>query len=179
MKKVLIISSTMRKEGNSEVLAKEFARGANSSGNSVEIISLRNKMITFCKGCLSCQKTNKCLINDDANEVISKMLIADVIVFATPIYFYEMSGQLKTLLDRTNVNFNANYLYRNIYLIATAADSSRIALDGAIKGLQGWVDCFQNTKIAGVLHGIGVTEIGEVKSNTSLLKEAFDMGKGV
>ena len=64
------------------------------------------------------------------------MLHADAIVFATPIYFYEMCGQMKTLLDRTNPLFSADYSFTDIYLLATAADSSKNSMDGAIKGLQ-------------------------------------------
>lgn len=179
MKKVLVISTTMRKGGNSELLAEEFASGAKSVGHNVEVVSLRDKTISFCIGCLACQKTKKCVICDDASEIATKMLSADVIVFATPIYFYEMCGQMKTLLDRTNQNFSAKYSYRDIYLIATAADATQDAMDGAIKGLQGWVDCFGNTKIANVLYGVGVTDVGEVKSHAKLLKQAFDMGTKV
>ena len=97
-KKVLIISTSPRKNGNSEILADAFTRGAKEAGNIVEKISLYNKTIGFCKGCLSCQKTQRCIIRDDVNEIIKKMFLTDVIVFATPVYFYEMCGQMKTLL---------------------------------------------------------------------------------
>ena len=91
MKNVLIISSSLRRGSNSEVLAEEFARGAADAGNKVELISLRNKDIRFCCGCLACQKTQKCVITDDANAIVAKMHDADVIAFATQIYYYEMS----------------------------------------------------------------------------------------
>lgn len=89
-KSVLIISTSPRKGGNSDALAEEFARGAQETGNQEEKIELYNKTIGFCKGCLVCQKTLCCVIRDDADTIAQKMLAADVIVFATPIYYYEI-----------------------------------------------------------------------------------------
>lgn len=74
--------------------------GARRAGHEVEKVSLKDKTIGFCKGCLACQKTGSCVIRDDAGAIVEKMLHADVLVFATPIYYYEMSGQMKTMLDR-------------------------------------------------------------------------------
>lgn len=78
-------------------LCNEFYRGAAEAGNNTEIIRLNEKKIGFCQGCYACEKLGKCFQNDDMNELAEKMLKADVIVFATPVYFYSMSGQLKTL----------------------------------------------------------------------------------
>ena len=97
-KKVLVISTTLRKGGNSDILSDSFIKGAQEAENIVEKISLIGKKIEFCRGCLSCQETEKCIIKDDANEIIEKIKNSDVIVFSTPIYFYEMAGQMKTLL---------------------------------------------------------------------------------
>lgn len=179
MKKVLVISTTLRKGGNSEILSEQFAKGAKDSNNEVEVISLVGKNISFCKGCLSCQKTKKCTISDDANAIVEKIYNADVLAFATPIYFYEMCGQMKTLLDRTNQSYTKKHSFQDIYLLATAADTSKSSMDGAIKGLQGWVDCFDNVKIADVLFGVGVTDVGDVNSKPQMLKQAYDMGAKV
>lgn len=99
---VLVISTSLRKNSNSEILAKEFEKGAKAAGNTVEFISLANKQIGFCIGCLSCLKSKKCFMKDDAANIAEKVQHADVIAFATPIYYYEMCGQMKTLLDRMN-----------------------------------------------------------------------------
>lgn len=131
-KSVLIISTSPRKGGNSDALAEEFARGAQEAGNRVEKIELYNKTIGFCKGCLACQKSLRCVIRDDADTIAQKMLTADVIVFATPIYYYEMCGQMKTMLDRANPLYPADYAFRDIYLLATAADTDKGTMDGAI-----------------------------------------------
>ena len=176
-KRVLVVSSTLRKGGNSQVLADAFARGAGESGHEVETIDLRGKEIRFCNGCLACQTTLCCPIEDDAADILEKMLRADVIAFATPIYFYEMSGQMKTLLDRTNPLFPSDYAFRDIYLLAAAADTGERAMDGVIKGLEGWIECFDKTKLAGVVKGLGVDALGTVEKIPETVRAANEMGR--
>ena len=108
-KNILILSASLRAGSNSEALANAFADGARAAGHTVEVISLRGKNIAFCRGCLACQTLGRCVIDDDTVAITEKMQHADVIVFATPIYYYEMSGQLKTLLDRANALFPSDY----------------------------------------------------------------------
>lgn len=122
-KKILILSTSPRKNSNSDALAEEFAKGAREAGHEVEKISLIGKEIQFCRGCLACQKTMRCVIRDDADKIVQeKMLHADVLVFATPIYYYEMCGQMKTLLDRANPLYSSDYAFRDVYFIAAAAE---------------------------------------------------------
>lgn len=178
-KDILVIASSPRKGGNSETLADEFIKGAEAAGNNVEKISLADKTISFCKGCLVCQKTGHCVIHDDAELIAQKILTHEVIVFATPVYFYGMCGQMKTMLDRTNPLFPAEYAFRDIYLIATSADDSENAMDGTIKGLQGWIDCFEKTTLKGMVCGLGVDEYGAVLKMPELLQEAYNLGKAI
>lgn len=86
MKKIAIISSTPRKNGNSEILAEEFARGARESGNQVKRFDVRDIDLKFCRGCLACQKTSVCAIDDGMKEICDEISGADVLVFATPVY---------------------------------------------------------------------------------------------
>ncbi len=122
MKKVLVISSSLRPGSNSEALADAFIRGAAEAGNEVEKITLKEKEIRFCKGCLACQQTQRCVIADDAPAIVAKMHDADVLAFASPIYYYEMCGQLKTLLDRANPLYPSGYRFRDIYMLTSAAE---------------------------------------------------------
>lgn len=177
-KNVLIISTSPRKGGNSDTLAEEFARGAREAGHEVEKIGLWDKTINFCWGCLACQKTGRCVIHDDADAIARKMLTADVIVFATPIYYYEMSGQMKTMLDRGNPLYSSDYAFREIYLLATAADTDESAMDGAVKGLEGWIACFAKARLAGTVFGGGADALGTIKGNPALSK-SYEMGKSV
>ena len=137
-KKILVVSTSLRADSNSDLLAEAFMNGAREAGHKVEKVSLKDKTIGFCRGCLACQKTGNCVIQDDAGGIVEKMLHADVLVFATPVYYYEMSGQMKTLLDRANPLYTADYAYRAVYLLATAADEDEHAIDGARKGLEGF-----------------------------------------
>lgn len=178
MKNVLIISTSPRKGGNSESLALEFAKGAQEAGNKVETVFFREKNIGFCKGCLACTKTNRCVIKDDAAELVEKMLAADVIAFATPIYYYEMSGQMKTLLDRGNPMYSADYSFRDIYLLSTAAEEVEDVPKRAVSGLEGWIECFPKSHLAGTVFAGGVNAVGDIKGH-STLNEAYEMGKAI
>lgn len=100
-KKVLILSSSFRKGGNSDTLCDQFAMGARDAGHAVEKIFLNDKHIGYCRGCGVCNTTHKCIQKDDMAEILNKMVEADVIVMGTPVYFYSMNGQMKTLIDRT------------------------------------------------------------------------------
>jgi len=177
-KNVLAISSTLRKNGNSEVLTKEFLRGAKEAGHNVEFVTLQDKEIKFCKGCLACQRLGSCVIKDDSNEIVEKIKNADVIAFASPIYYYEMSGQLKTLIDRANALYTADYKFRDIYFLATAADTGSHAADIAANGIQGWVACFPKAQLKGVILGAGAGNIGDIQNNPAM-NQAYEMGKGI
>lgn len=179
MKKVLIISTSLRTDSNSDILADSFIKGAREAGNKVEKISLRGKTINFCIGCLACQKTLRCIMHDDADDIVSKMKNADALVFATPIYYYEMAGQMKTLLDRANPLFPAEYSFRDIYLLASCAEDEASAVDGAMHGLEGWIRCFEKCRLAGVVRGTGVTNPGEMRMKEAALHEAYIMGKSL
>lgn len=178
-KKVLIISTSLRNNANSEILAKETERGAKDAGHDVELVTLKDKDIKFCKGCLACQRLGHCVINDDANEITDKMKEADVIVWATPIYYYEMSGQMKTMIDRANPLFATGHKFKEVYLIATAADASKGVVQTVLNGLNGWIACFSGVKLCGYIDGCGLEAPNEANNNKLLLEEAYNMGKNI
>lgn len=178
-KNVLVISSTLRTNGNSELLVQEFLKGAKDAGNNVEFISLKDKEIQFCKGCLACQKSGACVIKDDTIEITEKMKNADVIAFSSPIYYYEMSGQLKTMLDRANALFSSDYKFRDIYFFATSADTDPHSADIAIQGIKGWIACFDKAQLKGALLGAGAEAPKDILNDTTAMSKAYEMGKGV
>ncbi|MGN0014694.1 MAG: flavodoxin family protein [Candidatus Gastranaerophilaceae bacterium] len=178
-KNVLIISTSLRNNSNSEILAHETERGAKEAGHEVEFVTLKDKEIKFCKGCLACQKLGHCVLNDDANGITEKMKNADVIVWATPVYYYEMSGQMKTMIDRANALFALDYKLREIYLIATAADVSEGIAQTVINGLNGWIACFNGVKLCGYIDGVGLESPNEANANKELLERAYKMGKNI
>lgn len=178
-KKVLIISTSLRGGSNSEILAKECERGAVEAGNEVEFLSLKGKQIQYCIGCMSCMKTGKCVLRDDVAGMMEKVKDAEVIVFATPIYYYEMAGQMKTLLDRLNPLYDTDYAFRNIYMIATAAEPGEHAFEKAYNGLLGWVECFPKASLCGLVAGGGIDAPNDAKNHQDVLQKAYELGKGL
>ena len=179
MKKVLVISTSMRVGHNSDHFAQVFCDGAISAGHEVEYISLKGRKISFCIGCSACHTSRRCVLQDDAAEIIEKMKQADVLVFATPIYFFEMSGQMKTLLDRTNPLFMEEYAFRDVYLLTAAHDGRAAAVDRCIAGLEGWLECFERAKLAGVVRGNGLSERGDAQSAPELLAQVYRMAANI
>lgn len=177
-KNVLILSSSPRRGGNSDTLCDEFMRGAKESGNQVEKIFLKDKHINYCTGCSVCSMHGKpCPQKDDANKIVEKMIAADIIVMATPVYFYTMSAQMKTLIDRTC----ARYLEikdKEFYFIISAAETSIPMMERTIEGFRGFLDCLEGPKERGVIYGVGAWKIGEINDKASM-SEAYEMGKKV
>ena len=178
MKKVIIISTSLRTGSNSDMLADKFVEGAMTAGNEVEKIELKDKDIRFCKGCMSCQKLGRCAIKDDVNGIMQKVLNADVVCWATPIYYYEMSGQMKTLIDRMNAMYSLEYKFRDVYLLTTAAEDEPDVPKRAEMGLTGWTDCYPKSRLAGTLFCGGVDGPRAIEGNGKL-QEAFELGKHV
>ena len=124
-KKVVVVCGSPRKGGNAETLCDEFVRGCKEAGHEAEKILLRGKTIGFCQACYACRTNGTCIQQDDAAEVQRAMLEADVIVLATPVYFYSMSGQMKTLIDRC-IACGAGLSNKSFYFIADHRRLARI-----------------------------------------------------
>lgn len=176
-KKVLIISSTPRQNGNSKVLCVAFKKGAIEFGHEVELISLSENKINFCIACYACRNTKKCFQNDDMNKTLDKMVEADVLVFATPIYYYDICAQLKAFIDRTLPRYT-EICNKDLYLIATCADGSNEAIDGAINTINGFLDCVDNVRLKKVIYGTGLYAIGEAEKSKHY-EETYNIGKNI
>ena len=175
-KNVLVISASPRKGGNSDTLCDEFIRGAQESGNHAEKIFLASKNIEYCIGCGVCNTTHKCVQKDDMAEILDKMVDADVIVLATPVYFYTMSAQLKTVIDRTlGAAQQPGLENKEFYLIATAADG-KAEMERTIDGLRGYLECLPGAREKGIIYGAGAWQMGDIRRNPAL-EEAWQMGK--
>ena len=179
MKKVVVISTSLRPGSNSNMLAEQFAEGAKAVGHEVEFISLRGKEIKFCVGCLSCQKTGTCVFKDDVPAIMESVLNADVVCWATPIYYYEMSGQMKTLLDRMNPLYPSDYRFRRVYLLSCAADDAAETPERALNGLQGWIDCFPKAELGGSLFCGGIDAADAAAGSAEALEKAYEFGKAL
>ena len=178
MKNVLIISASPRKGGNSDTLCDRFAQGAKESGNNVEKIFIAAINIGYCRGCGVCNSTHKCVQKDDMAEILDKMVSADVIVLATPVYFYTMDGQMKTFIDRTVPRYT-EIKNKDFYFIMTAADTEKASLERTLEAFRGFTeDCLEGAREAGIIYGVGAWNVGEIK-NTPSYDEAYEMGRKV
>ena len=137
---------------------------------------LTGKTLGFCLGCLSCLKTKRCVIPDDVADIVQQMKRADVLVFATPIYYYEMCGQMKTLLDRANPLYADDYAFRDVYLLSAAAEDAAGVDARAVSGLEGWLECFEHARLAGCVFAGGVDAPGAIDGHPAL-REAYELGK--
>lgn len=178
-KKVLIISSSPRKGGNSDTLCDKFAQGAKETGNIVEKIFLKDKKINYCTGCGFCNTNDYggCSQKDDMPEILEKIINSDVIVLATPVYFYTMCGQMKTFIDR----FCSRYTHiegKNFYYIMTAADGNPHAMNRVLVEFDGLMACLPNPHVKGQLIATGVWQKGDVEQ-TDYPNQALEMGKNV
>ena len=176
-KNILIISASPRRGGNSDTLCDQFMHGAIDAGHSVKKVFLRDKHVNYCLGCGLCTTGKPCPQKDDAAEIIEAMLAADVIVMATPVYFYSMNAQLKTLIDRCCARYT-EISDKEFYLIMTAAERSVEAMQPTVAVFRGFLDCLDNPVERGIIYGLGVWQAGEVKSSPAM-KEAYEAGTAV
>lgn len=176
-KKVLILSGSPRKGGNSDTLCNQFMKGAVEAGHEVEKVRVAEKNIAYCRACYVCKKLGKCVINDDMAELLQKMIDADVIVLASPVYFYSINAQLKTVIDRAVARWT-EIRDKELYYIATAADEEHAADETTIACFRGLADCIEGAREMGIVYGTGAYEIGEINALPAM-QEAYEMGKNV
>ena len=179
MRKVLILSGSPRKGGNSDILCDQFAKGALDAGNEVEKIRVVEKKIAPCSGCYFCKDSGgRCALNDDMGEILDKIIACDVLVLSTPVYFYSMCAQLKAVIDRCVAKWT-KIANKDLYYIMTAAESDEDTMDGTIACMHGFAMCIDGYDEKGILYGKGVYEKGEVVNRPELVQIAYEMGMSV
>ncbi|MDD3683586.1 flavodoxin family protein [Desulfovibrio desulfuricans] len=177
-KRICILAGSPRKNGNSAMLCNEFARGAKDGGHSVETIFLRDKKIGYCLACYHCKKSEGvCAINDDMADILDKINAADVIVMASPVYFYSIDAQMKALIDRCVARW-LTIKDKTFYYIMTAAEDSVTVMDCTLDCFRGLAKCLSGSIEGGVLYGKGVYEAGAIKK-LPIMKKAYEMGRSV
>jgi len=174
--KILAISCSPRKQGNTEILLGEALKGAQYEGAEVELFSVAGKAIAPCDACDSCRKKGVCHIKDDMQELYDKMLEADGIIFGTPIYFYNMAAQCKAVMDRT---IALNHPEKNLAnkvggIVVVAASLGNI---DAVKDLYFYF-VSRRMLAASYVAAYGMAK-GDVKSLEKCMKAAYDLGRQV
>ena len=172
--RVLLLSGSPRQNGNTEILCQQFAKGAEDAGHQVELVRVHDLQIGACRACYACRTTKTCVQNDDMTALLEKLIAADVIVLATPVYFYTMDGQMKTMIDRTLPRYT-EIADKEFYFIATAADGKE-TMERTMDGLYGFIDCLPGAKVKGKIYGAGVYQKGEATA-TKAMEQAYQYGK--
>ncbi|MDD2338291.1 MAG: flavodoxin family protein [Geobacteraceae bacterium] len=195
--KVVIIESSPRQNGNSTILAQEVASGARSLGAEVDIVHLHGMDIRPCFACDACQESleKDCIIDDDMRALYPRLRSADAIVYATPIYWFTVSGQIKLLMDRC---YSLTYMGavpgedgEPVYTVETDLGGKKFGVvltygdvdpfvSGAVNAMRTFQDMarYVGSEIVGIVYGSAVAP-GEVAENESLMKQAYDLGRQI
>jgi multimeric flavodoxin WrbA len=152
--------------------------GAREAGHVAEKIALRDRKINYCTGCGNCLNGAKgCPQEDGMPEILEKMTASDVIVMATPVYFYTMCAQMKTLIDRTCARYT-EISNKEFYIIVTAADGNNQAMERTLEGFRAFTSCLSGATEKGVVYGTGAWNKGDIKGKTAIT-QAYEMGRQV
>ncbi len=197
-KKIIIIEASPRENGNSTVLAREVAAGASCFGTEVETVHIHGMDIRPCTACDACQASlaTDCIIDDDMKAIYSRLRSADAIVYATPIYWFTVSAQIKLFMDRCYAltflgtqpaengdaqveTYETDLGGKMFGVVLTYGDVDPFA-SGAVNAIRTFQDMarFVGSDIVGIVYGSAMGP-GEVADNTELMKQAFELGRAL
>ena len=172
---IVAISASPRKNGNSDLLCDQFLKGASEAGHTTKKIRLAAQNIHPCTACYKCQTTRRCVQQDDMAEILENLMEADMIVLATPVYFYSMTAQMKLFIDRSFSMFG-ELKDKMFYFIVTAAAPQHEAADETIAGLRGFLRCLSGAQEKGIIYGAGAWDKGDILRHPAYEK-AYEIGK--
>ena len=174
-KNVLVIHASPRIGGNSDILCDRLIDGAREAGHCCEKIALHGQKIGYCIACDACRKNGgTCAIRDDMTPIYEKMLWADIIVLSTPVYFFSMSAQLKTMIDRLRPIYR-KMTGKSFCLIATVSVDEPEKLDSTFDAMRGLLRCIPESKELGTVYGNSAWLPGDIR-NTQAMNEAYQLG---
>ena len=179
-KKVLILMGSPRKQGNTELLCEEFARGAREAGHEGEMVLIRDKNINGCVACGACRSNGgTCVQQDDMQPVYEQIEAADAIVLGSPIYYYTWSSQMKTVLDRFYAK-SPHLQNKTFYLISACHAGEEKYTETMLDTFRKFHGCFRagGNQEGGFVFGLGAGAAGDVKSSPAM-QQAYEMGKAV
>ena len=175
---ILILSGSPRKGGNTDLLVEAFAKGA-SQKHHVEVVSVHDYKVNPCMGCNACFKNeaNACVQNDDMSLIYEKMSRADMLVIASPVYFYGLSAQLKAVVDRFHNPIRDTFRLKRMALLLVGAATLPELFDSILAQYRLCLNFFKLEDVGHVLVR-GVKDKGDIR-NTDALQEAFHLGSNV
>lgn len=172
---IVVLSGSMRKGGNTDILVNAFVKGAEKN-NNIEVMSVADLKVNPCIGCNSCfeREDNSCFQKDDMNIVYKKLSKADMIVIASPVYFYGISAELKAIVDRLHTPLRNTFKVKKLALLLVAAATIPTVFD-SIKIQYKLISDFFKLEDAGKVMVSGVKDKGDIKNNKAL-EEAYNLG---
>lgn len=179
-KRVLILLGSPHKRGNTAALADAFARGAQEAGHEVEMVHLHGKNLHGCLGCGACQRDGAaCVQKGDMQEIYEKWLTSDVVVLASPVYFYTWTSQIKTVIDRSFA-IEQKVKDTDFYLLSTGAAPSEDYMELMKKSFESYIGCFRasGNQIRGMVFGTGTNKPGDI-GGSPVLEKARQMGREI
>lgn len=191
MKKIMIILGGGRVNGNTSQLAEAFMNGANEAGHQVEIVSLNQLNVNGCTGCNACRYGKPCVQKDDFNSLVPKIKTADLIVFASPLYFWTVSSKIKAFIERfyciaekdgnPPLGRYEKYPIHDCALLMTSADNFFWTFEQAVSYYKFTLINYIGFHDKGMLlaGGCGETNGKPQISKTTHLREAYEFGKAI
>lgn len=177
-KNILILIGSPRKGGNTDILANSFIDGALKAGHEVEKITLQNYTINGCLGCDYCIKNHgKCIQKDDMQMIYDKVNKADIVVFATPLYFFGFSSQIKKVIDRFYALLSGSLPNKQSILLTAYGSHNSHEIDGLISQYKMIVSAL-NWSNLGEISAKGVLKRGDISNHSSIL-EANKLGENI
>ena len=185
--KVLGLFGSPRRDGNTDLLLEETLKGAETERAEVERIHLSDFTITPCKECHGCDQTGNCVILDDMENIYPKLIEADIIILASPIFFYGITAWAKALIDRSQAIWARKYLLKDPsmgkggrkkrgFFISVGATKGQKVFEGAILTAKYFFDAL-NAEYVGELVFRGVDAKGDILKQQGALQEAFEAGR--
>ena len=178
MSKIVVLVGSMRKGGNTDLLARSFVEGARKN-NDVEVVSVADVRVNPCRGCNACYSSegNLCIQKDDMSGIYAKLAGADVLVIASPVYFYGITSQLKAIIDRLHAPVRNTFRIRRLGLLLTGATELDDLFDAIVRQYELTLRFFKLESI-GEVFARGVKDIGDIEGRPAL-RQAFKLGESV
>jgi len=185
--KILGLFGSPRRGGNTELLLEEALKGAEKEGAKVERLYLSDFTITPCKECHGCDDTGNCIILDDMEKIYPKLLEAEVVILASPIFFYGVTAWAKALIDRSQALWARKYLLKDSslgkegkkrkgFFISAGATKGQKVFEGAILTAKYFFDVL-NAEYAGEIVFRGVEAKGDILNHPEALQQAYEAGR--
>ncbi len=181
--RVLGVYGSPRRDGNTDLLLNQFLKGANESGHKIERIYVRELKILPCLACGECEKTGRCIISDDMDIIYKAFINTECLVLTSPIYFYSVTAQIKTLIDRCQAlwykrKISNNNNFRPAFFISVAGTKGKRVFEGAMLTVR----CFLNAigfRLKNCWLYPGFDAKGEIEKHPDILSKIYNAGKNL